>query len=160
MTYRKGFTLIELLVVISIIGLLSSLVLASLSTARAKARDAQRKSDLHQIELALVQYASDNGGNYPALTYDGSWNNWSSLIPYLVPKYISRIPLDPQQNTTAYYFYYSKPDATWISGNLWSLVGPACAGKVILVAREMESSTNNRQDCAMTNSSASSVVLQ
>jgi len=53
---KKGFTLIELLVVVSIISLLSSIVLASLNTARAKARDARRKSDLNEIRTALEFY--------------------------------------------------------------------------------------------------------
>jgi len=59
-----GFTLIELLVVISIIGMLSSIVLASLNTARAKARDARRVSDLRQVQTALEFYY-DKHGNYP-----------------------------------------------------------------------------------------------
>ncbi|MCX6731429.1 MAG: prepilin-type N-terminal cleavage/methylation domain-containing protein, partial [Candidatus Parcubacteria bacterium] len=61
---KKGFTLIELLVVISIIGLLSSIVLASLNSARAKARDAKRMSDLHQLQLALELYYNQYG-QYP-----------------------------------------------------------------------------------------------
>ncbi|NCN07605.1 type II secretion system protein [Candidatus Falkowbacteria bacterium] len=56
---KKGFTLIELLVVIAIIGMLSSLAVVSLNTARNKARDAQIKSDLSQIRtFAAVQYDS------------------------------------------------------------------------------------------------------
>ena len=61
---RKGFTLIELLVVISIISLLSSIILAALNTARAKARDATRLSDMHQIQISLELYR-DTYGNYP-----------------------------------------------------------------------------------------------
>ena len=60
----RGFTLIELLVVLAIIGLLSSIVLASLNTARAKARDAVRKSQVGEFEKALELYFLVNG-HYP-----------------------------------------------------------------------------------------------
>ncbi len=67
---KSGFTLIELLVVISIIGLLSSIVLTSVNSARAKARDARRKSDLHTIQLALELYY-DKYGTYKWQGPDG-----------------------------------------------------------------------------------------
>lgn len=55
----RGFTLIELLVVIAIIGLLASIILASLNTAQQKGRDARRVSDLQEIGQAMV--AADSG---------------------------------------------------------------------------------------------------
>ncbi|MEI6058039.1 MAG: prepilin-type N-terminal cleavage/methylation domain-containing protein [bacterium] len=59
---QKGFTLIELMVVIAIIGLLSSVVLASLTSARAGARDAQRQEEAIQMRNALALYQLDNNG--------------------------------------------------------------------------------------------------
>lgn len=61
---KKGFTLIELLVVISLIGILATLVIANMNSARERARDAQRKSDLRNIQTALRLYYNDNSA-YP-----------------------------------------------------------------------------------------------
>ena len=57
---NRGFTLIELLVVIAIIGILASVVLASLNSARQKSRDARRVSDIKQLQLALELYFDAN----------------------------------------------------------------------------------------------------
>ncbi len=55
----RGFTLIELLVVVSIIGLLSSVIMVSLNTARKKGRDTRRVEDLRQIGNVIA--ISDSG---------------------------------------------------------------------------------------------------
>jgi len=57
---EKGFTLIELLVVISIISLLSSVILVSLSTARAKAKDSVIVSALHEMRNLMELNYSTN----------------------------------------------------------------------------------------------------
>lgn len=84
-----GFTLIELLVVIAIIGVLASVVLASLNTARKKSRDARRIADIKQIQLALELYFDANRA-YPA-----------TLSP-LAPTYIPTVPTDPLGSAYSY----------------------------------------------------------
>ncbi len=60
--FHKGFTLIELLVVISIIGVLSTVILSSLASAKLKGYDARRKQDLRSILTAYALYNSSGNG--------------------------------------------------------------------------------------------------
>ena len=63
-TLKKGFTLVELLVVIAIIGVLTAVVTAQFSQAKAKSRDAKRVSDIAQLQLIFESYY-DRCGEYP-----------------------------------------------------------------------------------------------
>ena len=132
---NKGFTLIELLVVISIIGLLSSVVLASLNSARAKARDARRFSDMRQIQLALELYR-DSNGSYPSASINNPRENscgtgndtntqmgkWDSALSVLVSQnLISRLPSDPigsvyNSSSPQYCYTYMTPT----SASVWA----------------------------------------
>jgi prepilin-type N-terminal cleavage/methylation domain-containing protein len=129
----KGFTLIELLVVIAIIGLLSSVLLASLSTVRARARDAKRKADMKTIFTALQIY-QDRYGCIPVTTggtcgvgagvntmNTGGWDYSSqgNFMPFLATgtePILKNVPVDPinnmpgdSTNGTYAYKYYCYP---------------------------------------------------
>lgn len=112
MSKHKGFTLIELLVVVSIISLLASTVLASLTSARSKARDAKRKEDIHSIQTALALYYNTYG-YYPAVwgwaeSTDATWNTTGLFITALKP-YMPSLPTDPT-NTAVY------SNGPWVTG--------------------------------------------
>ena len=63
-TQSRGFTLIELLVVIAIIGILASVVLASLNSARDKGADAAIKSSLNNMRAQAELYYDNNSNSY------------------------------------------------------------------------------------------------
>ncbi len=76
---NKGFTLIELLVVIAIIGILSSVVLASLTTARSRGQAASVQSQLSNMRAQAELYYSTNNNQYAA-SYVSTCNAASSLF--------------------------------------------------------------------------------
>lgn len=105
---RQGFTLIELLVVIAIIGLLSTLAVVALGSARVKARDSKRLSDLKQLQTALELYYTDvnsyptgsaialGAGSYACLNSSG----WAATG--CANAYMAQVPTDPQSGAYTY----------------------------------------------------------
>lgn len=89
----KGFTLIELLVVIAIIGILATIIMVSLGTARRRARDARRISDIRQVALALQLFREDNTA-YPQNAYAATGS--------LTPTYMTNVPADPNGGNYLY----------------------------------------------------------
>lgn len=112
MNKRKGFTLIELLVVIAIIGVLASIVLVSLNTARKKARDARRIADLRSFQLAMEMY-NDATGSYDGPSSISNCNSPLSDAAGLTSKgFLAAFPVDPGSNTYTY-----SGDGTTTAGN-------------------------------------------
>jgi len=117
--YTHGFTLIELLVVIAIIGVLASIVLASLNSARRKSRDARRITDLKQLQLALELYFDGQGNQYP-----------TALSQLTTPvSYIPVVSADPLGGAYSYAYPSSGLRTTYhIGGSLEDSANPALSG--------------------------------
>lgn len=104
---NKGFTLIELLVVMAIIGLLAAVGLASFKSSQIKARDAQRKSDLSQMQRALEAYFNDKG-EYPEVdSLPVAGEEWEDTSVTNGTLYMKSFPADPR----GYTYLYERPSA-------------------------------------------------
>ncbi len=112
MKVQQGFTLLEMLVVVSIIGLLTALLLSNFQTARARARDAARKSDLRQVKTALRLYYNDfqeypvgSGGQIMGCGDGTATCNWGGSFEANGTVYMRSLPIDPVNNAPYEYQY-------------------------------------------------------
>jgi general secretion pathway protein G len=102
-SFARGFTLIELLIVISLIGVLSSVLIVLINPVAQfqRARDAQRKADIRQIQSALEMYRSDVG-SYPP---DAALSACNVSLANAGITYMAKIPCDPKTG--------------WVTGNAY-----------------------------------------
>ena len=112
---KKGFTLIELLVVIAIIGLLSTLAIVSLNSARQKSRDAKRVADIKQIQTALELYYNDNFGYPPDVTSGDPITSTSTEVTYMGQVPVAPLPEDGECEEDENTYNYTQTDGTTYS---------------------------------------------
>jgi prepilin-type N-terminal cleavage/methylation domain-containing protein len=113
MTFRRGFTVLEALIVLAVFGLLATLAILSLNSARASLRDAQRLSDISVLRSSLSQYWLEKA-TYPTtagvdLGSPGSNTDMLSAAGFVArtdptqPIYLNRVPTGPRVDE--YYRY-------------------------------------------------------
>jgi prepilin-type N-terminal cleavage/methylation domain-containing protein len=101
-----GFTLIELLVVIAIIGILAATISVNYSSAQKTTRDNKRQIDMDNTAAALTLYYSEKK-EYPKVA------DWDAMAKALRSGgYMTTVPLDPKNNETYKYKYWSDADGS------------------------------------------------
>lgn len=126
---RKGFTMVELLVVLTIMGILAAVLLANMTNSGKVGRDAQRQSDLRNLQSAVEAY-KHKYGVYPLAgsvcsVSGGQWateKDCSTYIEGLVPEFISRLPHDPVIGANNGFSYVTNVEQTVYKIMVWNTV--------------------------------------
>lgn len=115
---KAGFTILEILIVLAVFGLLATLAVLSLNSARARVRDAQRLSDVSTLSAALSRYWLEKatypsstglelgkpGTNTEVLSAGGFEKREGAQTPI----YLDRLPTGPKVNE--FYRYKGGPN--------------------------------------------------
>lgn len=96
-SFHWAMIIVVIIVGVAIVGILASITLASLNSARRKSRDARRITDIKQTQLALELY------------YD-AYSKYPASLNQLAPKYMPEVPRDPINRTS--YNYTNCGDGT------------------------------------------------
>jgi prepilin-type N-terminal cleavage/methylation domain-containing protein len=122
-TRARGFTLIELMVVIAIIGLLSSIILASLSNSKDLATNSRVSQDIHQFQNALELYYTKYGGYPQPGTGTNAWTCLGKYSGYCwdqsTPTYADDSTLDAALSP----FIPGPPTGQTITGGGYTFIG-------------------------------------
>lgn len=109
---ERGFTLMELMVVMVIIGILATIVAGNFVQVKLRARDAQRKNDLAQLQRTMEAYYNDHG-KYPSpFTVDMAWGS-TFVDPVTNVTYMNQLPNDPQQPASQFSLLVSTDGAKY-----------------------------------------------
>ena len=133
---KKGFTLIELLVVVAIIGLLLTLSVIALGTARERERDQKRLTDLRSVQTELEEFFKQKnaypvGNNVVLGTVSSSCLNADGWSPSGCSEaFLGIVPPDP--GTGNYVYTSADGNAYAIAATLEGVAGNLHAGNILV----------------------------
>lgn len=132
----------ELLVVIGIIGLLASILVVNLTSARRRARDTKRISDVRSLQVALEDYYGKNG-KYPALINDLVTGGQIPIMPK-DPLAATTVDCEDTPNTDNCYYYASYPATNAYTYHLGSSMEESGS---LLLNQDRDCNSINGDDC-------------